>query len=56
MNLEKLASIAATVTLIAASAGHLPKMILAVRKAQVQLIQNTKASNWGLPMLLKKYK
>ena len=56
MNLEKIVSIAATLTLIAASTGQLPKMIYAVRKAQVHLIQETKASNWGMPMLLRQRK
>jgi hypothetical protein len=32
--------------------GQLPKLVLAVHKAQAQLIQETKASKWGrLPLL-----
>jgi hypothetical protein len=53
MNLEKLISVTVVLVMLAASTGHLPKLITAVRKAQVQLIQDTKASTWGMPMLLK---
>ena len=53
MNLEKLISIAATLAILAASTGHLPRIIREVRVAQGHLIQETKASNWGMPMLLK---
>ena len=53
MGLEKLISATAALVILAASTGQLPKLIYAVRKAQVQLIQETKASNWGMPMLLK---
>ena len=53
MNLEKLISICATLAILAASTGQLPKAVIAVRKAQFQLIQDSKASKWGMPMLLK---
>ena len=53
MNLDKLTSAVVVFVLIAASTGRLPKLIFAVRKAQIQLIQDTKASNWGMPMLLQ---
>lgn len=40
------------IVLLAASMGQLPRLILAVRQAQVQLIQESKASKWGrLPLL-----
>lgn len=53
MNLEKLTAIAVTVVMLAATTGQLPKLIITIRKAQAQLVQETKASNWGIPMLLK---
>lgn len=56
MNLEKLISIAATIVIFAASTGQLPRLIGYMHTAQLQLIQNTKASNWGLPILLKEVK
>jgi hypothetical protein len=56
MGLEKLVSAVAIFVVLAASTGQLPKLIFAVRKAQIQLIQETKASNWGMPMLLKRSK
>jgi recombinational DNA repair ATPase RecF len=53
MNPDKLVSLSAIPVLIAASTGQLPKLIVAVRKAQIQLIQDTKSSNWGMPILLR---
>ena len=53
MNLDKLISVVAATVVIAATTGQLPKMLAAVRKAQIQLIQETKASNWGMPMQLR---
>jgi len=53
MGLEKLIQLIATIVVIAASTGQLPRLIREVRIAQVHLIQNTKASTWGMPMLLK---
>lgn len=53
MGLEKLIQTVAAFVVIAASAGQLPKLIQGVRLAQAHLIQDTKASGWGLPMLLK---
>lgn len=42
-NLIRLASI---LTLIAASTGNLPRIVNKVRKAQIILIQDSKASKW----------
>ena len=53
MGLEKLIQAVAIFVVPAASTGHLPRLIHQVRVAQVHLIQDTKASNWGMPMLLK---
>lgn len=53
MGLEKLIQIVAAFVVIAASTGQLPRLIHEVRVAQTHLIQETKASRWGMPMLLK---
>ena len=53
MGLEKLIQVIAIIVVIAASTGQLPRLIREVRIAQVHLIQDTKASTWGMPMLLK---
>jgi len=43
---------ASIVVIILAGTGQLPRLVKAVRRAQVHLIQETKASTWGqLPML-----
>ena len=52
--MEKLIQFAIAIIAITASAGQLPRLIREVRVAQSHLIQDSKASNWGLPMLLKK--
>ena len=54
MNLDKLISVVVTLVLVAASTGQLPRLIREVRLAQGHLIQDTKASKWGMPYLLKK--
>jgi hypothetical protein len=51
--MEKLIQAVAAFVVIAASTGHLPYLIHKVRIAQIHLIQETKASNWGFPLLLK---
>jgi hypothetical protein len=53
MSLEKPITVTVVLVMLAASSGRLPKLIVFVRKAQVQLIQDTKASTRGMPMLLK---
>ncbi len=52
MYFDKLISVAVALAMIAASTGQLPRLIYAVRKAQIQLIQETKASKWGQVPLL----
>lgn len=52
MNFDKLTTAVVGIVMLVASTGQLPKLIYAVRKAQIQLIQETKASKWGrLPLL-----
>lgn len=52
MGIEKLIPLAATIAILAASTGQLPKIINLVHKAQIQLIQDSKASKWPKAMLL----
>jgi len=52
MNFDKLTAAVVGIVMLAASTGQLPKLIYAVRKAQIQLIQETKASKWGQVPLL----
>ena len=52
MGLEKLIQAVSIVVVLAASTGQLPRLIQCVRVAQIHLIQETKASSWGMPYLL----
>ena len=56
MNIEKLAPFAVVIALFASTTGHLPQFINAVRRAQVQLIQGTKASKWPKAPMLPPFK
>ena len=56
MNIEKLAPFAFALALLAASTGQLPKMINAVRRAEFQLIQDSKASKWPKAPMLAPFK
>jgi hypothetical protein len=56
MGIEKLISIAATLAMLAASAGQLPHILHTVRVAQLHLIQDSQASKWGRLMLLSQPK
>ena len=44
--MKSLIKISATLAILAFTSGNLPWIITQVRKAQVQLIQDTKASKW----------
>lgn len=50
--MNSLIKIVAVLVVIVSSTGQLPKLVLAVRKAQAHLIQDTKASKWGRVPLL----
>ena len=52
--MEKLIQAVAAFVVLTASTGQLPRLIKEVRLAQAYLIQETKASKWGMPMLLGK--
>ena len=56
MNIEKLAPFALAVALFASATGHLPQFINAVRRAQIQLIQDSKASKWPKAPMLAPFK
>lgn len=50
--MDKLISAVVGLVFLAASVGALPRVTLMVLKAQVQLIEETKASKWGQVPLL----
>ncbi len=52
MGLDKLIQSIAIIVSLAVASGHLPQVLEAVRHAQVQLIQESKASKWGQEFLL----
>ncbi len=52
MGLSKLISLAAALAVVAVSTGQLPRILHAVRVAQLQLIKESQSSNWGQGMLL----
>lgn len=54
MGLDRLIKTVAALTIVAALTGQLPQMIAYARRAQFQLIQNSKASKWPKAMLLPK--
>jgi len=54
MGLSKLIQIAAILAFMAVSSGELSQMLNTVRQVQLILIQDSKASNWGQAMLIKK--
>jgi hypothetical protein len=51
-DMDKLISAVVGLVFLAASVGTLPRVTLAILKAQAQLVQETKASKWGqFPLL-----
>ena len=52
MGLEKLIQSIAVVAALIVASGQLPQTLKAVRQAQIQLIQDSKASKWGQALLL----
>ena len=52
MGLDKMISTISILACLAVATGQLPRIINAVHCAQVQLIQDSKASKWPKPMLL----
>lgn len=56
MGIDKLIAIGAATAVLAVSTGQLPKAILALQIAQLQLIKNLQASNWPKAALLTETK
>jgi hypothetical protein len=56
MEIQKLISIAATLAVLTASTGQLPRILHTVRVAQLHLIQDSQASKWGRVMFLPRAK
>lgn len=50
--MKKLISISAVLAVFMVSTGRLPQTLKVVRVAQLQLIKESQASNWGRAMLL----
>lgn len=50
--MNSLIKIAVILAMGAIASGNLPKILLQVRKAQIQLIQESKASKWSKAMTL----
>lgn len=51
--MDKLISISVTLAVLTVSTGQLPRVLKAVRVAQLQLIKESQASKWGTPLLLQ---
>ena len=47
--MKTLFELAITITILAVTAGNLPKIIEQVRTAQLHLLLETRSSNWGRP-------
>lgn len=47
--MNSLIKIAVNLTILGAFTGQLPKIVHIVRMAQLQLLKESKASNWGRP-------
>lgn len=52
MRITTLIQLGAALVIIAASTGQLPKILHQVRLAQLHLVKDSQASNWGKPFLL----
>lgn len=56
MGLNKLIALGATLAVLAASTGQLPRAIRAIHIAQLHLIQDSQASKWPKAQLLPESK
>lgn len=50
MGINKLITLAATLAMLAAPTGQLPRIIRAVHLAQLQLLKESQASKWPRPI------
>ncbi|MBI2604659.1 MAG: hypothetical protein HYW49_01135 [Deltaproteobacteria bacterium] len=55
MKIDGLIQVAVALAFLAVGPGNLPKIIHAVRMAQIQLIQDSQASKWERAMLLHEH-
>jgi hypothetical protein len=56
MGIDNVIKMAMALVMAAAVTGHLPQATMAIRQAQVQLLEKSKASHWGSPDLLYQHK
>jgi hypothetical protein len=56
MGIDNIVKMAVALVMAAAITGHLPEATMAIRRAQVQLLQDSRASHWGSPDLLYRHK
>ncbi len=56
MGIDKIIKLAMILVLTAMVTGHLQQITMMVRRAQVQLRQDSRASHWGSPDLLYKHR
>ena len=49
MGIKSLVQVAVTLAILAVSTGKLPLILKEVRKAQLVLLEESKASRWGTP-------
>ncbi len=49
--MDKLISISVTLAVLTVSTGQLPRVLKAVRIAQLKLLKESQSSKWGMPML-----
>jgi hypothetical protein len=54
--INKLIDAALIVVLAAAACGQIPKLVQTARIAQLQILKDSRSSNWGHPLLLPKSK
>lgn len=52
MGLDNIIKIAVALVIAAAATGHLPELTMKIRRAQVQLLRESRASHWGSPGFL----
>ncbi len=52
MGINNVIKLAVVLVMAAAATGHLPEITMAIRGAQIQLLQDSRASHWGSPDLL----
>jgi hypothetical protein len=53
MGIDNISKLAVALTIAAALSGHLPEMTRAVQIAQLKLLQQSQASKWGTPELIR---